>query len=277
MLVARQIHVNSKRSDKPFIAINCATLTDKNADAELFGEFTNGRVITTGKLIEGQGGVILFDEISNLPLDVQSRILKVIEENKFSRTGQSGEINLDVRFLFSTNKNLELEIEEGRFREDLYHRINVLNINIPPLRDRAIDIEVLTLFFSEQISLAFGTKKKKWSDESLERLRTFRWAGNVRELKNFIERIIFTNDKEIIEANDFDIPGTRHLQVLEDLMNKNMSLNDFQNESEKNFLLKVLSDYKYNIVQTAEALKIQRSHLYKLMNKYKIPTPSKIK
>ena len=159
MLVARQIHVNSKRSDKPFIAINCATLTDKNADAELFGEFTNGRVITTGKLIEGQGGVILFDEISNLPLDVQSRILKVIEENKFSRTGQSGEINLDVRFLFSTNKNLELEIEEGRFREDLYHRINVLNINIPPLRDRAIDIEVLTLFFSEQISLAFGTKR----------------------------------------------------------------------------------------------------------------------
>ena len=99
----------------------------------------------------------------------------------------------------------------------------------------------------------------------------------MRELKNFIERIIFTNDKEIIEANDFDIPGTRHLQVLEDLMNKNMSLNDFQNESEKNFLLKVLSDYKYNIVQTAEALKIQRSHLYKLMNKYKIPTPSKIK
>jgi two-component system, NtrC family, nitrogen regulation response regulator NtrX len=277
MLVARQIHLKSNRSEKPFVVINCAGLSEKNADSELFGEFRDGKLVSSGKLSEGQGGVILFDEVSNLTLDVQSKILKVIEENNFTRTGQSGEIKIDVRFLFSTNKNLEQEIEEGRFREDLFHRINVLKINIAPLRERVDDIEELTLYFTKLISKAFGIKKKKWSEESIERLKTFRWPGNVREFKNFVERIIFTIEKEIIAADDFDIPGTRHLQVLEDLMNKNMSLNDFQNESERNFLLKVLNDFKYNIVQAAESLKIQRSHLYKLMTKYKIPTPSKIR
>ena len=277
MLVARQIHLKSKRNEKPFITINSATLSEKNADIELFGEYRDGKMVSTGKLIEGLGGVILFDEIANLSIDVQSRILKVIEENKFTRTGQSGEINIDFRFLFSTNRNLENEIEEGRFRDDLYHRINVLSINIPPLRERPEDIADLTLYFSHQTSKVFSKNEKRWSKEALERLMTFRWAGNARELKNFVERIILTTEKEVIEADDFNIPGTRHLQVLEDLMNKNMSLNEFQNESEKNFLLKVLNDYNYNIVQTAEALKIQRSHMYKLMNKYKIPTPSKIK
>jgi two-component system, NtrC family, nitrogen regulation response regulator NtrX len=277
MLVAKQLHLNSKRSDKPFIIVNCANLSDEKAESELFGIFDNGILISNGKLYESKGGYFLFDEISSLSLDVQSKILKAIEENKFTRTGQSEEIFLDTRFIFTTNKNLEVEISEGRFREDLYHRINVMQIVIPPLRDRAEDIDGLIESFTEQICKAYNINKKTFSEGAINHLKSFRWPGNVRELKNIIERLIFDLDKNIIDEDDIEIPGTKHSKMLNDLLNKNLTLNDFQNESEKVFIEKMLRDYKYNIVHTAEALKIQRSHLYKLLSKYNIPTPSKIK
>jgi two-component system, NtrC family, nitrogen regulation response regulator NtrX len=277
MLVAKQLHLNSKRSDKPFAIVNCANLSDEKADGELFGVFENGRLIRNGKLIEAKDGYFLFDEISSLSLDVQSKILKVIEENKFTHTGQNEEIILDTRFIFTTNKNLEVEISEGRFREDLYHRINVLQIVIPPLRDRAEDIDEFVESFTVQICKAYNINKKTFSEGAVNHLKSFRWPGNVRELKNIIERLIFDLDKNVIDEDDIEIPGTKHSKLLNDLLNKNLTLNDFQNESEKVFIEKMLRDYKYNIVHTAEALKIQRSHLYKLLSKYNIPTPSKIK
>lgn len=277
MLVAKQLHLLSKRADNPFIIVNCANLSDEKADEELFGVFENGKLIRNGKLIEAKGGYFLFDEITSLSLDVQSKILKVIEENKFTLPGQNEEIILDTRFIFTTNKNLEVEISEGRFRDDLYHRINVLQIIIPPLRDRAEDIDELIKSFTEQICKAYNINKKVFSADAIKHLKSFRWPGNVRELKNIIERLIFDLDKNIIDEDDIEIPGTKHSKLLNDLLNKNLSLNDFQNESEKVFIEKMLRDYKYNIVHTAEALKIQRSHLYKLLSKYNIPTPSKIK
>lgn len=277
MLVAKQLHLNSKRADKPFIVVNCANLSDEKADSELFGIFENGKLIRNGLLFEAKGGYFLFDEISSLSLEVQSKILKVIEENKFTRAGQNEEIILDTRFIFTTNKNLEVEMSEGRFREDLYHRINVLQITIPALRDRAEDIDEFVKSFSEQICKAYNINRKSFSDKAIANLRSFRWPGNVRELKNTIERMLFDIDKNIIEEDDIDIPGTKQSKEINDLLNKNLTLNDFQNESEKLFLIKMLKDYKYNIVHTAEALKIQRSHLYKLLSKYNIPTPSKIK
>jgi len=277
MLVAKQLHLNSKRSDKPFITVNCANLSDEKAEGELFGIFENGTLISNGKLFDAKGGYFLFDEISSLSLDVQSKILKVIEENKFTRAGQKEEIILDTRFIFTTNKNLEVEISEGRFRDDLYHRINVLQIIIPALRDRAEDIEELAESFTEQICKVYNINKKSFSAGAINQLKSFRWPGNVRELKNIIERLIFDLDKNTIEDDDIEIPGTKHSRVLNDLLNKNLTLNDFQNESEKVFIQKMLRDYKYNIVHTAEALKIQRSHLYKLLSKYNIPTPSKVK
>jgi two-component system, NtrC family, nitrogen regulation response regulator NtrX len=276
-LVAKQIHLLSSRANEPFISINCATLNESNIDGELFGKTENGNVLLPGKLEEANGGTIFFDEITHLSLDSQTKLLKVIEENKFSRPGFDREVELNSRYIFSTNKDLLTEIEEGRFRDDLYHRINVLAINIPPLRDRADDIELLVNYFTEKICNANNIPCKHFSPQAIELLKTFRWPGNVRELRNLIERLIFTVNKDAIDAEDIDIPGSRHSKVLSDLINKNMSLNDFQNESEKLFLTKMLNDYDYNVTQTSEALQIQRSHLYKLMNKYDIPLPSKVK
>jgi two-component system nitrogen regulation response regulator NtrX len=200
-----------------------------------------------------------------------------MEEKKYTPVGQKDEIVLDIRFIFTTNKNLEVEISEGRFRDDLFHRINVLQIVIPALRDRAEDIEDFIKIFSEQICKAYNINEKAFSGKAINHLKSFRWPGNVRELKNTIERLIFDIDKDIIDEDDIEIPGTKHSKLLNELLNKNLTLNEFQNESEKVFIEKMLRDYKYNIVHTAEALKIQRSHLYKLLSKYNIPTPSKIK
>ncbi|MDD5361162.1 MAG: sigma-54 dependent transcriptional regulator [Ignavibacteria bacterium] len=277
MLVANQLHFNSNRKDKPFVIINCAILNDATADNELFG-FVEGNIIKNkGKLAEAEGGTILFDEVSNLGPDVQSKLLKVIDEGKFSRTGQINDVKTDLRFLFASNKDLKNEIEEGRFREDFYHRINVMQIHVPPLRERIEDIEILADYFIDQVCKVYTVTHKTFTEEAILRLQSFRWPGNVRELKNFTERLMFTIDGEMITEDDIELPGNRHSKELNDLLNKDLSLNDFQNESEKMFLMKMLGDYKYNISQTAEALKIQRSHLYKLMSKYEIPTPSKIK
>ena len=276
-LASKLIHLNSIRSELPFININCADLNEHNLNSELFGIYENNVLKKSGKLEEASGGTVLFDEISNLSLEVQSKILKVIEENKFSVTGKNDEINLKIRFIFSTNKDIVNEIEENRFREDLYHRINVLLINMPPLRERQEDIIDLVNYYCENICRSYNIKLKHLSKDALNLLMSLRWPGNVRELKNLVERLLFSIDKDIIDAEDIEIPETKHTKFLNELINKDLSLNDFQNESEKIFILKMLNDYKYNISQTAEALNIQRSHLYKLMAKYNIPLPSKIK
>ncbi len=275
MLVAKQIHLKSTRSDFPFITINCAILDDKNVDKELFGVYENNLLISKGKLLDAEEGGVLFDEISNLSFDVQSKLLKVIEERKFNTSGLSSEIDLKSRFIFSTNQDIEALIEENQFRADLFHRINVLSINIPPLRERTEDIPPLTEYFIKQIAILYNIREKTLTNNAMEKLMGFRFPGNVRELKNLIERLMFTVEKSVIDADDISIPDTRHTKYFSELLNKNMTLNEFQNESEKVFLLKMLNDYKYNIKQTADALKIQRSHLYKLMNKYQIPLPSK--
>lgn len=272
-IIARQIHLNSKRSDKRFIDINCGYLNESNINEELFGLFQNNRIVSIGKIFEAQGSSLLFDEVCNLSMNIQPEILKVIEENKFTRKGQEGEIKIDVRFIFSTNRDIELETGEGRFRVDLFHRINALVIDIPPLRQRTEDIEDLVVFFTEHFSKIYNIPAKKFSESAINTLKSYRFPGNVRELKNFIERILFSVDKNVIDAEDIELSGTKHLRILTDLLNKNMSLNEFQNESEKIFIQKVLNDYQYNVSRTAEALKIQRSHLYKLMNKYDIPLP----
>jgi two-component system nitrogen regulation response regulator NtrX len=275
--VAKQIHYKSERSDKPFIVINCATLKEDKALEELFGYYENGIVINKSKFSEAEGGTILFDEITNLSPEIQSILLKVIDEGKFNRVGQNEEIKTDVRFLFTTNKDIQAVIQEGRFREDLFHRINVMNVPVPPLRERISDISVLVDYFISQICKIYNLSDKKFTADALERMKLFRWPGNVRELKNIIERLLITADTNEVNAEDIEIPDAKHSKQLNDLLNKNLSLNDFQNDSERIFILKMLGDYKYNISQTAEAMKIQRSHLYKLLSKYNIPTPTKVK
>lgn len=276
-IIARQLHYKSTRAENAFVKINCANISNDKIDVELFGLFESGKLVMKGKIEEANGGTIYFDEVSNLSLDAQSKLLKVIEENKMTRSGYNKEVSLDLRYIFSTNKDMQQEIADGRFREDLFHRMNVLRINIPSLRERQEDIQILAEYFIDLISKANDVPAKKFSPQALSMLKSFRWPGNVRELKNFIERLIFSLDKTEIEVDDIEYPGTKHNKIISDLVNKNMSLNDFQNETEKIFISKMLNDYKYNVSKTAEALSIQRSHLYKLMSKYNIPLPSKMK
>lgn len=273
-LTARQIHIASQRNACPFIKINCANLNPLEIENELFGYVDSFGVYQKGKFEEAQEGTIYFDEISNLSPDVQSRLLRALEENQI-QVSDNRILKLDIRFIFSSNKDILAEIDEKRFRDDLFHRMNVLQINIPPLRERVQDIPDLVDYYSTLLGKMNNIPVKKFSEDAIELLKDYRFPGNVRELKNLIERLIITIDKKKITADDIEVPGTKHTRVISDLINKNLSLNDFQNESEKLFLMKMLNDYQYNITQTAEALQIQRSHLYKLMNKYNIPLPSK--
>jgi two-component system nitrogen regulation response regulator NtrX len=273
-LTARQIHLASQRGDCPFIKINCANLNPLEIENELFGYVDGSGIYQKGKFEEAQGGTIYFDEISNLSPEVQSRLLRALEENQI-QVSDNRILKLDIRFIFTSNKDILTEIDEKRFRDDLFHRINVLQINIPPLRERVEDIPELIDYYSSLLCRMNNIPVKKFTNDAITLLKDYRFPGNVRELKNLIERLIITIDKKNIDADDIEVPGTKHTRVITDLINKNFSLNDFQNESEKLFLMKMLNDYQYNITQTAEALQIQRSHLYKLMNKYNIPLPSK--
>lgn len=274
-LTAKLVHYNSKRSEKPLININCAGLNQDNIESELFGKFENGKLFSKGKLIEADEGTVLFDEVANLSVESQMLIFKVIEEKKFIRAGESGETYVNARFIFTTNRDIENLIQENLFRSEFYHRINVLNINIPPLRERIDDIPVLIKMFNLQISRLHNIREKRFSEGAMEILKTLRYPGNVRELRNLVERLVFTVNKSVIDTDDVELPETKHTRSFSELLNKNMSLNEFQNESEKIFLVKMLNDYDYNISRTADALQIQRSHLYKLINKYNIPKPLK--
>lgn len=275
-LVARQIHLESGRSEMPFVEINSANLTEDKIESELFGKVENG-INFSGKFEQAEGGTIFLDEVSNLSTEIQSKLLNVIETNKITKSGSNIDIQLDVRFIFATNKDLEEEVNERRFREDFYHRINVLQINIAPLRERPEDIPELVDYFTSNFCNQNNLLEKFFTEKAKSTLITFRWPGNVRELKNLVERLIIVVNKKAIDYEDIDLPGSKHVKEFSDLLNKNMSLNDFQTESERVFIIKMLNDYNYNKSQTAEALKIQRSHLYNLIKKYNISIPDKNK
>lgn len=275
-LIARQIHLDSDRADNRFFEINSANLTEDRTDRELFGVKENN-IFIPGKFQLAEGGTIFFDEISNLSNEVQTKLLNVIESNTISGSGSNVDRNPDLRFIFGTKENLSEAVNEKRLREDFYHRINVLHIDLPPLRERPEDILELLDYYIRKLCIENKIPVKSFSQDAKDLLLSFRWPGNVRELKNLIERLIITVNKNSIDYDDIELPGSRHSREFSELFNKNMPLNEFQNESEKIFILKMLNDYNFNISQTADALQIQRSHLYKLMTKYNIPTKSRVK
>ncbi|CAN5659489.1 sigma-54 dependent transcriptional regulator [soil metagenome] len=274
-IAAREIHFLSTRKDCPFIQINCANLSQENVELKLFGGIDSENVVVKGALEEADKGTLFVDEVSDLTLEVQTKLLRIIETNSISRVGSNTTIQIDTRFIFSTNGDLLQEVADKKFREELYHRINVLKLDLPPLREIPEDIEELVKYFVKRISKNNSIPIKRFSENSINLLRSFRFAGNVRELKNLVERLIITLDTQVIEAEDIEIPGSRHSKLYNELFYKDLSLNQFQNDSEKIFLLKVLNDYKFNMTRAAEALQIQRSHLYNLMNKYEIHRPVK--
>ncbi len=278
-LVAKEIHSLSDRRDKPFIQVNCATIPNDLIEVELFGCVKDYLPYSpnkrTGKFELANGGTLFLDEIADLNLNAQAKLLYVLSENKIEPLGSSDYTDIDVRIIASTNQNLNELIQEGKFREDLYHRINVININVPPLRERRDDIPMLIEYFSKNISLANNLPLKVITKPTVDYLSSLKWPGNVRELRNTIERMIILSDSDTIEKNTIEGENHKFLTDFDKVINSSISLHNFQDESEKIFIEKKLIENNWNISKTAEALNIQRSHLYTKLKQYKLENPNK--
>lgn len=279
-LVAKEIHRQSDRAEAPFIHVNCATIPANLIEVELFGNVEGYLSYSPqkrkGKFEMADGGILFLDEISDLSLDAQAKLLNTLSENKIEPMGGSDIISIDVRIISSTNTNLIQLIEEGKFREDLYHRLNVLAIHVPSLRERKEDIPELIGVFTAEICAKNNLQLKKFAKSTIDYLSSQYWPGNIRELKNTIERLIILSDSDIIdkksiEGGDFQ----RSNSEFEKIINSPLSLHDFQDESEKIFIEKKLKENNWNISKTAELLNIQRSHLYTKIKQYNIENPEK--
>lgn len=263
-LVARKIHKQSKRNKKPFVILNGALLDTAKYELELFGEEKQNGVISYGALEKANKGTLLIDQVSEIPLDIQSKILRVLVDQKFKRISGNNDINVDVRIICSSSKNLKNEIEIGNFREDLYHRLNVFEINIEPLNQRISDIPFLIKYFSEKISENYNIKKLD-IDENNNYLINHLWPGNVRELRNLIERIAIlqpdTKDKIsniIKESLKID---TLNEKVTENTLS--VPLKEAREKFEKEYLIVQLKKFNGNISKTASFVGMERSALHR--------------
>ncbi|MCB0471881.1 MAG: sigma-54-dependent Fis family transcriptional regulator [Flavobacteriaceae bacterium] len=204
-LVAHWLHQKSERSNGPMIEVNCAAIPSELIESELFGHvkgaFTSANKDRAGKFEAANSGTIFLDEVGDMSLSAQAKVLRALQENKVQRVGSDRDIKVDVRVITATNKDLKKEIEEGRFREDLYHRLAVILIKVPSLNDRRGDIPLLVDYFSEKISSEHGTSKKKFTAKALKLLQEYDWTGNIRELRNVVERLIILGGKEISEED----------------------------------------------------------------------------
>jgi two-component system, NtrC family, nitrogen regulation response regulator NtrX len=263
-LIARKIHKKSKRHKKPFIIINGALLDIKKYELELFGEENKNGSIFYGALEKATGGILLIDEISEIPLETQSKILRVLIDQKFKRINGTHDINVNVRIICSSSKNIKNEIEIGNFREDLYHRLNVFEINIEPLKKRISDIPFLIDYFSKKISLSYNLKKLD-IDANNKYLLQYDWPGNVRELRNLIERIaILSPDSDDKVANI--IKESLKTPDIKDTLPENslsVPLKEARENFEKEYLTTQLKKFNGNISKTASFIGMERSALHR--------------
>ncbi len=273
-LVARAIHKKSERKDKPFIEVNCAAIPNELIESELFGHekgsFTGAVSQRIGKFELANKGIIFLDEIGDMSLQAQAKVLRAIEEGRIERVGGGKKIEVDVRIIAATNKNLLEEIHKGNFREDLYHRLNVIPIHVPPLRERVEDIPILVEHFCKEITTKHKKPSVRFTDDAIKILQAQPWTGNVRELRNIVERIIIIVDKREITAKDIDFLFAGNQASLDNLIETSNSFQEFKEKAERAFILKQLKANDWNISKTAEILDIQRSHLYTKMRKYGI-------
>ena len=263
-LVARKIHKNSKRNTKPFIILNGALLEANKYELELFGEEKNNGSISYGALEKANEGTLLIDQVSEIPLNIQSKILRVLIDQKFKRLNGNNDVNVDVRLICSSSKDLKKEIDTGNFREDLYHRLNVFEINIKPLNERVSDIPLLIRYFSQKIAQNYNIKELK-IDEDDSYILNHNWHGNVRELRNLIERIAILQPgskekisvivKESLKSNDSN----------GDISENNLSvpLKEAREKFEKEYLSIQLKKFKGNISKTANFVGMERSALHR--------------
>ena len=273
-LIARAIHRQSKRADKELVEVNCAAIPNELIESELFGHekgaFTGATNSRIGKFEQANGGTLFLDEIGDMSLNAQAKVLRAIEDSKIEKVGSNKKIEVDVRIITATNKDLKEEIENGNFREDLYHRLNVIPIHVPSLRERKEDIPQLIEHFSNEICRKNKFTNKLFTKEAIESLSKLEWRGNVRELKNFIERIVIMNPKTEIDAEDIYSLLPTNDKKMDSILDVSNSFQDFKEKAERAFIKKQLDANSWNISKTAEALEIQRSHLYGKIKKYQL-------
>ncbi len=266
-LVARLLHSGSPRTDKPFIEVNCAAIPQELIESELFGHekgsFTGALERKRGKFELADRGTLFLDEVGDMSLPTQAKVLRVIETQQFQRVGGSKTIKVDVRIISATNKDLELEIQKAAFREDLYYRLNVIPIYVPPLRHRKDDIQLLAAYFLKTLGAEYGRKPKKLSPSAIETLTSYNWPGNIRELKNVMERIMILSAREEVEAADIPlVTSTQNRNSKTDYFRMN-TLKEARAAFETDFITARLKENAGNISRTADELGIERSNLHR--------------
>jgi len=277
-LVARAIHRQSTRSDKPFIEVNCAAIPEELIESELFGHekgaFTGATSARKGKFDQANSGTLFLDEIGDMSLKTQAKILRILQEQKFSRVGGNRTINVDVRVIAATNKKLQKEIQAGSFREDLYFRLNVLPFSVPPLRIRKDDIPHLCQHFLQFFCSKESREIKTISQDALNVLLTYNWPGNVRELKNLIERLVIMTPRQIIKRADLpqSIDQTCVERAKQGLNPRDLpaSYREAKEQFEKQFLVEKLQKNNWNVSKTAEEIGLERSNLHRKIKSYQI-------
>jgi two-component system, NtrC family, nitrogen regulation response regulator NtrX len=277
-LVARAVHSNSLRKEKPFVEVNCAAIPEELIESTLFGHekgaFTGATNPRKGKFDQAHEGTLFLDEIGDMSSKTQAKVLRILEEHRFERVGGNKTIQVDVRVIAATNKNLQEEIKLGSFRKDLFFRLNVLPLVVPPLRERKEDIPILVNYFLEHFSEKEGKKKKFIGETAMDILIQYSWPGNVRELKNTIERLVIMTPSETITDDHLG----EYIFRLEEEIDKSAFLEmeglptykDAKENFEKEFLIRKLQQNNWNISKTAEAIEMERSNLHRKIKAYNI-------
>jgi two-component system nitrogen regulation response regulator NtrX len=265
-LVARNIHFLSKRTAAPFVEVNCAAIPEELIESELFGHtkgsFTGASDTKKGKFELADGGTLFLDEIGDMSLKTQAKVLRAVEEQSFQPIGAPASVHVDVRVLAATNKNLPNEITGGRFREDLFYRLNVIPFLVPPLRERREDIPVLSRYFMRLFSAEHGHAPKEFASNALDTMMDYFWPGNVRELRNEIERLVIMAPDDVIKEGDLSLPTSSSTSA--------STLQEGRAQFEKEFILSKLKEVNWNISRAARVLGLERSYLYRKMKTYGI-------
>ena len=276
-LIARTIHALSRRRAGPFIEVNCAAIPEDLIESELFGHvrgaFTGALADRRGKFEMADGGTIFLDEIGDMSLKTQAKVLRVLQEQTLEPVGGTTSVRVDTRVLAATNKDLLVEIRAGRFREDLYFRLNVIPIFAPPLRDRQDDIQLLAEHFMAEFAQEYGRRIKTFTPDAIRLLRQYSWPGNVRELRNVIERLMIMVVGDTITAADVsfldhDGPGQR--ERVPAAPHGRLTLHQARDRFERDLIVRTLAEQQGNISQTAETLGVERSNLYRKMKAFGI-------
>ena len=277
-LVARAVHDGSPRASGPFVEVNCAAIPSELIESELFGHlkgsFTGAVADRAGKFEQADGGTLFLDEVGDMSPSAQAKVLRALQEGVVTRIGSAKAVQVDVRVVAATNKRLDEEIAAGRFREDLFYRLNVVPIEVPPLRERREDVGALVKHFADALGVSGGMTPRRFDEGALRRLEGREWPGNVRELRNAVERLLILAEGKTVTAADVDrvLGGNGGTVAAEgeegDTSDGDGSFEQFKQDAERTFLSQQLKEHDWNVSETARALKMPRSNLYKKIERY---------